>query len=217
MPRLRVLFIFLFIPLLLCIVLLSCLPLQAQEVSNGNRIYLTNQQVIVRNLPPLVASSTDGSAALATGLEIVLHDKTVCCGKDSALEDTALWISLANSVSLKALTAKVLGRHLLSDGRPIVVTADFVPPDSINAGFLVNSLTDQHAMLLQWNSRVYVLYGAIFDETRDPGDGSRVDSIHKLLLLDPGFSGPHRTTEFNRDTDDWSKVEGLSILKVVPQ
>jgi hypothetical protein len=65
--------------------------------------------------------------------------------------------------------------------------------------------------------RVYVLYGAIFDETRDPTDGSRTDSIHKLLLLDPGFSDHRRLTEFNRETDDWSKVEGLSIVKFVPQ
>jgi hypothetical protein len=150
-------------------------------------------------------------------LEIVLHNKEVCCGKNSALEDVALYAALSSSVSLKELCAKLQGRHLLSDGRPILVNAEYVQQNSVNAGLIVSSLRDQHAILLEWRSNVYVLYGAIFDGTRDTGTGVEVYAIHKLLLLDPRFSDQRRVTEFDRDTDDWEKVGGFSIVKVVPQ
>ena len=72
-------------------------------------------------------------------------------------------------------------------------------------------------MLIEWESRVYVLYGAIFNETRDTGSGDRAYAIRKLLLLDPRFSDQRRVTEFDRETDDWSKVGGFLIVKFVPQ
>lgn len=193
----------------------STFAAEAQEGSST--VFLPNQEVVVAGLPPLVALSTDRSAGLAAALEIVLHNKSVCCGKDSALEDVALYASLSGSVSLKELSAKLQGRHLLSDGRPILVNAEYVPQSSASAGLIVGSLTDQHALLIEWKSNVYILYGAIFDGTRDTGSGVEVYAIHKLLLLDPRFSDKRRVTEFDRETDNWEKVGGLSIVKVVPQ
>jgi hypothetical protein len=40
--------------------------------------------------------------------------------------------------------------------------------------------------------------------------------IHKLLLLDTRYSGPRREVIFNRDTDDWGKVQGMLRLSVTP-
>jgi hypothetical protein len=48
-------------------------------------------------------------------------------------------------------------------------------------------------------------------------DGGSAFMIHKLLLLDTRFSGSRREASFNRDTDDWSKVQGLLRLTVVLQ
>jgi hypothetical protein len=41
--------------------------------------------------------------------------------------------------------------------------------------------------------------------------------IHKLLLLDTRYSGSRRAVTFNRETDDWSKVQGMLRLAVAPQ
>jgi len=183
----------------------------AQDQPVGPTVFLPNQEVRVTNLPALTASKR--SEALATELEIVLHDKEVCCGRDSALEDVALYATLS-AVSLKELSTKLQGRHLLSDGRSFMVNAEYVPATSINAGGIVVGLKDQHAQLFEWKSRIYVLYGAIFDEDLDADTGAAY-AIHKLLLLDPRYSDERRQVEFNRDTDDFGKVQGLLTLSVV--
>lgn len=185
---------------------------------NRNTVFLANQEVRVTNLPSLTAPSRHRSAVLATALETILHDKAVCCDKDSALEDSVLYATLTDPVSLKELSTKLQGRHLLSDGRAIVVTAEYVPQSSIGPGLIVASLRDQHALLLEWKSHLYVLYGAAFDETRDLGSGERDYAIRKLFLLDPRFSDQRRDVEFNRETDDWGGVQGLlTVSFAIPQ
>jgi hypothetical protein len=39
--------------------------------------------------------------------------------------------------SLKDSAGKLQGRHLLSDGRPLMVTVEYLTPDQINAGHLI--------------------------------------------------------------------------------
>jgi hypothetical protein len=46
-------------------------------------------EVRVHDLPLLTARSRAASDVPATSLEIVFHDKQICCGKDSALEDSS--------------------------------------------------------------------------------------------------------------------------------
>jgi hypothetical protein len=181
-----------------------------QSEPEGIEWFHPNQEVRVTNLPSLTSPSTDSSAVLATALETVLHDKTVCCGKDSALEDAVL----SEPRSLRDLSAKLQGRHLLSDGRPIVVGAEYVPQHSIDYVLIIRALLDQHAPLIEWKSHLYVLYGAIFNETRYYS-GVRQYAIVKLLLLDLRFSDQRRETVFNRETDDWETVKGLLTLAVV--
>ena len=208
MAKLRVLSFF----VLYVIPLVSPLA-YGQEGSRS--VFLRNQEVRVANLPSLTAPSAHRSAVFATALETVLHDKAVCCGKDSALEDAVLYATLSDPLSLKEFSTKLQGKHSMSDGRAIVVNAEYVPQSSINAGLIVISLRDQHALLLEWKSHLYVLYGATFDETRDLGSGERDYAIRRLFLLDPRFSDQRRETEFNRETDDWGGVQGLLTVSFV--
>jgi hypothetical protein len=60
------------------------------------------------------------------------------------------------------------------------------------------------------------MYGAIFDEILYT-DGRRQLAVHRLSLLDPRFSDQRRETEFNRDADDWGKVQGLLTLAIARQ
>jgi hypothetical protein len=59
---------------------------------------------------------------------------------------------------------------------------------------------------------VYVLYGAIFDDVLY-SNGVRDYVIHKLLLSDSASVEVGREVIFDRDRDDWSKVQGLLTLK----
>jgi hypothetical protein len=171
-----------------------------------------NKEVRIADLPSVTAKSRDASDVLAASLEIILRDKDVCCGKDSALEDT---VERADPKSLKDVAAKLQGRHLLSDGRPIKVTAEYVPATSPVSG-LINALTEKQPLLMEWNSHLYVIYGVIYN-TDYSAEGGRMDSILKIFLLDPRYSGQRREVTFDRQTDDWGKVQGLLLLKAAPQ
>jgi hypothetical protein len=133
----------------------------------------------------------------------------MCCGKDSVFED----VPLSDPRSLEELSAKLQGTHRASDGRSIEINADYLSQSSINAATIVGALANQHAPLIEWKSRLYVLYGAIFDETL-AYSGVREYSIHKLLLLDPRFSDVRRESVFNRDSDKLEDVQGVLILTI---
>jgi hypothetical protein len=150
---------------------------------------------------------------LAASLEIVFKDKEVCCGKDSALEDS---VQSADPKSLKDIASKLQGRHLLSDGRPIMVTAEYLTPDQVSAGHLIYMLAANHAPLMLWNLRLYVVDGASYVETIDP-DGGVYYVTHKFFLQDTRFSDSRREVSFDRVTEDASKVQGLLFLRAAPQ
>lgn len=196
------------------LVLVSCCAF-GQQNPRGWQAYHPNEEVRVPQLPALMARSHDASDVLLTSLDIVFHDHSICCGRDSALEDRAL---AADPVSLKEIASKIAGRQLLNDGRPIQITADLLPavPGIDISLRIVSALRDKHPMLMVWNSHLYALYGAVFDEVAND-DGSSAFMIHKLFLLDARYSGARREVIFNRDTDDWSKVAGVLLLTVAPQ
>jgi|HubBroStandDraft_1064217.scaffolds.fasta_scaffold00004_21 hypothetical protein len=177
------------------------------------QIYYPNTEVRVSDLPSVTAKSKDASDVLAASLEIIFREKEICCGRDSALEDD---VQRADPRSLKDVATRLKGRHLLSDGRPIMVTAEYVPATSLVAGSLIGSLTEKQPLLIEWNYHLYVVYGVIYSTTYTD-EGGRVDSILKIFLLDPRFSDQRREVTFDRQTDDWGKVQGLLMLKAAPQ
>lgn len=180
---------------------------------DGPAVVLPNQEVRVTNLPFLASSSSNASAVLASALETILHDKAVCCGKNSALEN----IVLSAPQSLSELSAKLQGRHVLNDGRSVAINGEYVAHSEITPDYIVSTLLHQRAPLIEWKSHLfYVLYGATFDETRYDS-GERQYAIRKLLLLDLRFSDQRRQVEFDRQTGDWSEVGGLAAFSVARQ
>jgi hypothetical protein len=193
----------------LALVALLCVVASASSFAQDTApVVHANQEVRVA-LP--ASTATGASAVLATELEAVLQNDAVCCGKNSALEDAAL----SHPTSLKELSDKVQGSHVLSDGRTIMVNADYVLQSSITPDLMIGALKGQRALLVEWKSHIYVLYGAIFDETIY-SSGQRQYAIRKLLLLDPRFSDKRREAVFKRETDDWEDVQGLLTLSVAP-
>ena len=176
--------------------------------------YVSIQEVRVSGLPVLVAASHQPMDVLLTSVATIARDTSVCCGADSALGDS---VERADPQSLRDVADKLQGRHLFSDGRPIMVSAEYSDPATINASVLIATLRDKHATLFEWNSHLYVCDGVTYRRDYDPGTGAQVNTILKFLLLDTRYSGSRRRVSFNRETDDWSKVQGLMRLSVAPQ
>jgi hypothetical protein len=176
--------------------------------------YYNIQEVRVSDLPALMARSKDPSDVLLTSLDTIFHDRHICCGKDSALQDSA---QRADPSSLRDIAAALPGRHLLSDGRAIMVGAEYWDPTAINSGRLIGTLRSKHALLMEWNSHLYVCLGVTYRQDYDPGTGIELDTILKFLLLDTRYSDARRDLVFNRETEDWSKVQGMLFLDAKPQ
>ena len=164
------------------------------------------QDVQVSHAPVIVARSQDPSDVLRASLATILHDKSVCCGRDSALAEE---VAKLDPLVLKDIAAKLQGRHLLGDGRPIMVTAEYLDPASINSGRLITTLHDQHALLMTWSSHLYVCYGVTYRRDYDASTGATLNTIINFLLLDTRYSDSRRKVRFNRETDDWSQVHGM--------
>jgi hypothetical protein len=195
---------------------LAVLSLVLCSFAHGQVLY-QDQVLEVRGLPSLMARSPHSADVLLTSLDIVFHDREVCCGKDSALEDSA---GAADPKSLKDVASKLQGRHFLGDGRPIIVTATYVTPDAVNSGMLITWFQNHHAALMQWNSRVYVVHGIVYQWTASgtPDTGQQSGTvIHKFLLWDTRYSDSRREVVFNRETDDLSKVDGFLFVDAKPQ
>jgi hypothetical protein len=178
------------------------------------QVYYHDQEVHVHDLPKLTARTHSASDVLLTALDTIFHDKDVCCGKDSALQDSA---SAADPQSLKDVARKLEGRHLFADGRSMKVTVEYLAPDQLNASHVISMMLNQRAALMEWDSHLYVVHGVLFDETEDYSGLPTIFAVHKLLLWDLRYSDSRRDTFFDRLNDDIGKVQGLLFLQATPQ
>jgi hypothetical protein len=64
---------------------------------------------------------------------------------------------------------------------------------------------------------MYVCTGVNYVKDYDFGTGAEIDTVTKFLLLDTRYSDSRRELVFDRDKDDWSKVQGVLWLTSVPQ
>ena len=173
-----------------------------------------NQQVRLNGLQ-LRTATGGGPTALVAALETVIGNPAVCCGENSAFPEMG---ALVDHRSLQDIAANLDGKHHTSaEGRPVYLFAHYLPASSaennhIVSDEIVGALKSGQPMLMEWNSRVLIVNGAIFDE-KVYSDGRRDYVIHKLLLLDPTTVdiAPRRT--FDREKDDWSQVKGFLFIR----
>ena len=199
-----------------CCGLLLCLVFSlahGQENPGGYPTFRPNLELRVPDLPALTAHTRDRSDVLITSLDIIFHNHEVCCGRDSALEDSA---QQADPRSIKDIAVKLQGRHLLGDGRPITVNITDMRAYGMNPAPIVEALAKKQALLLMWKSRLYVLVGALYDEAYYQ-DSTRTDTVNKLYLVDARYSDSRRDMTFTRTKDDWNDVQGLLLLTFAPQ
>lgn len=179
----------------------------------SGQILNQDKEIQVHDLPSLMARTSHASDVLLTSLDTVFHDRDICCGRDSALVDSA---EAADPHSLKDVAGKLDGRHLLGDGRPIKVNAKYVDTDGMNSGEIITTIANQHAALMEWDSHIYVVRGVIFFWTAYGGGDqgyTPVTVIRKFLLLDTRYSDSRRDVVFDRETTDLNKVKGMLFLQ----
>ena len=179
----------------------------------SGQILNQDNEIQVHDLPSLMARTVHASDVLLTSLDIIFHDHDICCGRDSALIDSA---EAADPHSLKDVASKLDGRHLLGDGRPIKVKARYVDIDAMNSGEIVASIANQHAPLMELDSHIYVVRGVVFFWAAYGGGEqgyTPVTVIRKFLLLDTRYSDSRRDVVFDRETTDLNKVKGMLFLQ----
>ncbi len=184
-----------------CAVLICVAAIMAGAQDSVSAVYAKQE---IRVTLPSTVGSPHTSTLFAAGLETILHNRGLCCGKNAAIEESML----SNVASLGELGAALQGKHVLSDGRSVTIHADYTPQSSITSDLLISTLLNQKTPLIAWKSHYYVLYGAIYDKTVYTS-GAVQYAIGKLLLWDPRFSDQRSDVEFNRATDDWGQVQGL--------
>jgi hypothetical protein len=179
----------------------------------SGQILNQDNEIQVHDLPALMARTSHASDVLLTSLDTLFHDHDICCGRDSALVDSA---EAADPHSLKDVASKLDGRHLLGDGRPIKVKARYVDIDAMNSGEIVATIANQHAPLMEWDSHIYVVRGVVFFWAAYGGGEqgyTPVTVIRKFLLLDTRYSDSRRDVVFDRETTDLNKVKGMLFLQ----
>jgi hypothetical protein len=161
----------------------------------------TDLEARVSGLPSLMAKSHDLADVLPTSLDTILQDSVV----------------KADPLSLKDVASKLEGRHLLGDGRPISVKAEFWPIEAVDGLRIVNTLNDKHALLMSWNAHLFVVYGVVYRWVDYSADSGPYCVLRRLLLLDTRFSDSRRAVEYNRETDDPAKVQGFLLVTYAAQ
>ena len=172
-----------------------------------------DREVRVHHLRALMAVSSDPAVVLATSLYTILDNKDVCCGRDSAMEDSLM---AADPASLKDVARKLEGKHRLSDGRPIKVTTEYLPRDQANGGHLIQMIHDQHPALMQWKANLYVVHGAVYYLAANDTGGTYA-ALRRLLLWDTRYSDARRQVTFTIGTDDISMIDGFLFVNAALQ
>lgn len=168
----------------------------------------TDQELHAHDLPNLMARTHDPADVLKTSLDTIIHDRDVCCGKDSALGDI---LERLDSSSLKDVAAKLNGRQLLNDGRPIQVTTEYLTGTAVDGGHLIAMLRDNHAPLVEWKSHLYVVEGVVYFWV-DDGQGGVFPEIHKLELIDTRYSDARRHVTFTLTREDVNPIAGMLFV-----
>ena len=179
----------------------------------SGQILNQDNEIQVHDLPSLMARTSHASDVLLTSLDTIFHDHDICCGRDSALVDSA---EAADPHFLKDVASKLDGRHLLGDGRPIKVKARYVDIDAMNSGEIVATIANQNAPLMEWDSHIYVVRGVVFFWAAYGGGEqgyTPVTVIRKFLLLDTRYSDSRRDVVLDRETADLKKVQGMLFVQ----
>ncbi len=159
-------------------------------------------------VPYVLATTTTEADVLAATVATAVRDKEICCGKNSVLHDA---VYAADTRSLSRVGEKLRGKYRQGDGSYFSLRDKYWPGYAVRAEDIIASLSAQRPLVIRWDDRLCVLYGAVFDLNKFQS-GTEVRVVRKLLLIDPRYAGDKRYVEFDRQKDDFGKLtEFLSL------
>ncbi|MGZ4816236.1 MAG: hypothetical protein ACXVZV_12555 [Terriglobales bacterium] len=190
----------------LCLPVLLATFIHSQE-SAPSEVVHPNQRVEVLNLPSLVVRK--GTSAGSVALRIVLEAEHIRCDENSEIEIAA---RTAADRSLEDLINKIAGTSCVAERGPVKIAATFVPSSAVHGDALIAALMAQKPQLIQYEGAILVLYGVVYDEHLR-SDGSRMNVVRKLLMLDPRYLGQRRFVTFIRRDDALGDIAGVAPIE----
>lgn len=176
--------------------------------SQGGTVTTAPFQKVEVIVPYVLATTTTEADVLAATLATAVRDTTICCGKDSDLHDA---VYAADARSLSRVGERLRGKYRHSDGSAFSLADKYWPGYAVRAEDIIASLSAQRPLIIRWDDRLCVLYGAVFDLNKYQ-DGTEVRVVRKFLLIDTRYAGDKRYVEFDRQKDDFGKMtEFLSL------
>jgi hypothetical protein len=184
---------------------------RAQELAPAvpSEVIHLNLHLEVHDLPHL--TTQDGTSAADVSLQIVLAAQNIHCNDHSESETV---VRTVTDASLQEFTTKLAGTNCVTDTGPRKLDATFMPTSSVQADDLIAALKGNRAFLVQYKGSFMVLYGATYD-AHLRSDGSRMNVVRRLLLLDPRYQDDRRWVSFRRDNDHLSDIAGF--VSIQPQ
>lgn len=197
--------------------LVFALPLMAGKKPKGVPLAkLPDQKAEIPNLVVPDPTQKCTNYAWAVAVATMLKQQNVPL-------DQNFWVQRANGgdlcidplPSIEALKKAVNGAYTLDDGRKVrletvVIEGAATIPDNALA-----PLKNGVPMLVFWNSRAYLLTGAVYDEFIYP-NGQRMYIVRELKMIDPLAAPKDRTVSFVNGTDDPAGISAMIYVSVTP-
>jgi hypothetical protein len=195
---------------LIALLLLLTLPLSADKKHKGmpmTRLPGLKAEIASLKLPEVTQKCTNYAWAVAVGAMLKAQDVPL---------DQDFWVQKANGgdlcieslPSLESFTHTIDGSYTLDNGRrvklktTVIEGAPNIPDDALAP------LKHGIPVLVFWNSRAYVLQGAVYDEFIYP-NGQLMYLIRELKMIDPLAPPKERAVSFVNGTDDPAGISAL--------
>lgn len=195
------------------VALFFALPLSAAKKPKGVPMArLPGQKAEVPNLvlPSPAQKCNNYAWAVAVATMLKLQDVPL---------DQNFWVERANGgdlcidplPTLERLSKVIDGRYALDDGRKVQLETRIIDGAPTVPDEALAPLKHGMPLLVFWNSRAYVLQGAVYDEFIYP-NGQRMYLIRELKMIDLLAPEKERDVSFVNGTDDTSAISAMIFV-----
>jgi hypothetical protein len=164
-----------------------------------------------------LAQRTCANRTWGAALETLLAREGVDMKQDYWVVRAYGGASCRSDVGDPAVLARVItGDYTLDGGRKVRLEATYITGAPRAVDELLLRLHNGHPFLLFWNSQVYLVRGAVYDEYIAP-TGERLFQVRELKLVDLHPQARQRETTFDREQHDPASIQALMLVSVLPR
>lgn len=205
---------------LLCLLMLCVvLPLAAQKKAKAHYMKKEGETAVVEAaLKDYVAAEKPCvNYGWAAAVESLLKAKQIAIPQRDWVMKAYGGYKCIEPLNLQAyseLLRYINGDYALSPERRVRIEAEFSPGAPIQPDPVIAAFRDGETLLLVWNGKPYIWYGAVYDEYIHLA-GNRMFELTELKLLDPlAKSEKERMVAFVKGKDDANQIDGVMRIRV---